>query len=218
MFDLEAFQHINAMRGRRWHQGDTSQWTPLEWAGAVTGESGEMTESLLELTLLGLAIFSKAGNAANAAKKLRRLDLHLPNREAGILKSDVDKLKKQVAKECADTIIYSLLLMNEMGVSAADTIAEVFDQKSVEYGFPERARDTPEKSNWAEFLEVRRDLIEKWRQEGKSCTEIAGILSMDAGQVYLISRVEAGNVPEDARAVLKGDVKRVYELGREGKL
>ena len=119
VFDLNKFQAINAVRGCRWHQGDTSQWTPLEWAGAMCGEAGE---------------------AANAAKKLRRLDLHLPNREAGIPKTDVDKLKLHVAKECADTIIYALLLMSEMGVNASDVIAEVFDQKSIEYGFPERAR------------------------------------------------------------------------------
>lgn len=116
--DIASFQRINAQRGQRWHQGDLSQWSPLEWAGAMCGEAGE---------------------AANAAKKLRRLALDLPNREAGIPQADITKLEDQVAKECADTIIYALLLMSVVGRDAAQTIAEVFDQKSIEYGFPERA-------------------------------------------------------------------------------
>lgn len=120
MLDLDQFQSINAHRGRRWHQGNLSQWSALEWAGAMAGEAGE---------------------AANAAKKLRRLDLSLPNREAGLTKDDAALLRAQVAKECADTIIYALLLMSLMGVNASDVIAEVFDHKSIEYGFPERARD-----------------------------------------------------------------------------
>ena len=118
--NLDEFQAVNAHRGRRWHQGDLSQWSVLEWAGAMAGEAGE---------------------AANAAKKLRRLDLALPNREAGLTRDDAAPLRAQVAKECADTIIYALLLMSLMGVNASDVIADVFDQKSIEYGFPERARD-----------------------------------------------------------------------------
>jgi hypothetical protein len=53
---------------------------------------------------------------------------------------------------------------------------------------------------WSRFLHVRRDLINEWRTEGKTCTEIAQLLSMDAGQVFLISTVEPADVvPEDAR-------------------
>ena len=76
-------------------------------------------------------------------------------------------------------------------------------------------------SNWAEFLRIRRDVIEEFRQEGKSCTEIARILSMDAAQVYLISRVEQGDIPEDARIALQEDtnrVRRMTKLMEEGKL
>ena len=117
--EIDRFQEVNATRGRRWHQGDLSQWSPLEWAGAMAGEAGE---------------------AANVAKKLRRLDLALPNKNAGLTQSDAEPLKAKLAEECADTIIYALLLMSLMGVNASDVIARVFDRKSVEYGFPERAR------------------------------------------------------------------------------
>lgn len=58
---------------------------------------------------------------------------------------------------------------------------------------------------WARFLEVRRELIEEWRREGQSCTEIARTLSMDPGQVFLISRVEDdNNPPADALGAIRG--------------
>lgn len=55
---------------------------------------------------------------------------------------------------------------------------------------------------WAQFLDVRRRLINEFRQNGKSCTDIAEMLSMDSGQVYLISQVEHGEPPDDARAAI----------------
>ncbi|HVJ72061.1 MAG TPA: hypothetical protein VM531_11250 [Sphingomicrobium sp.] len=59
-------------------------------------------------------------------------------------------------------------------------------------------------SVWADFLAARRVLINEWRREGKSCTEIAATLSMDPGQVWLISEVEDKNSepPKDAKAAI----------------
>ena len=58
-------------------------------------------------------------------------------------------------------------------------------------------------NNWQKYLEARRDLINEFRTEGKSCTEIAQILTMDPGQVWLISQVEEGKpVPEDAQKAI----------------
>jgi transposase-like protein len=56
-------------------------------------------------------------------------------------------------------------------------------------------------STWGEFLDVRRRLIQEWRKEGKSCSEIARHLSMDAGQVWLINanNEDHSDVPDDAR-------------------
>jgi NTP pyrophosphatase (non-canonical NTP hydrolase) len=118
-FGLDAFQAANAARGRRWHHGDLGQWSLLEWCGAMAGEAGE---------------------ACNVAKKLRRLDLELPNKEAGLTVNDSEQLKEKLANEVGDTLIYGLLILSCLGVTASDVIARVFDRKSVEYGFPERAR------------------------------------------------------------------------------
>lgn len=116
--NLREFQEINAARGEEWHHGNLNRWSALEWAGAMCGEAGE---------------------AANYAKKMRRLELDLPNREAGLQTADYNKLLGNCAREVADAIIYGLLLMSAMKVDAETTIADVFDQKSIEYGFTERA-------------------------------------------------------------------------------
>lgn len=118
--DINIFQTVNARRAMKWHNGDLEHWTILEWAGAMCGEAGE---------------------AANVAKKIRRIHQHLPNREAGTPVSRLDQLKHKLACEIADAIIYGLILLSVLGVDAGKIIAEVFDKKSEEYGFPERASD-----------------------------------------------------------------------------
>lgn len=116
--NLNDFQKVNAIRAKRWHRGDLNQWSVLEWAGAMCGEAGE---------------------AANYAKKIRRLDLKLPNKEAGLDIDDYENLRESCAKEVADTIIYGLILLSVLKVDATKVITDVFDKKSIEYGFPERA-------------------------------------------------------------------------------
>lgn len=118
MIDIDQFQEMNAQRGKRWHGGDLNQWNLLEWAAAMAGEAGE---------------------ACNAAKKVRRLELDLMNRVDGAEDRDIEALKWKLANEAADTLIYSLLLLSVLGVRASDVIERVFDRKSIEYGFPERA-------------------------------------------------------------------------------
>lgn len=111
--------HLTSMgRAKRWH-GKNGEWNALEWAGAMCGEAGE---------------------AANAAKKLRRLEGNLQtiNEEARHY-ATLEEARIAVANECADTILYALLLMGHVGITDAETvIASIFNKKSVEYGFPER--------------------------------------------------------------------------------
>lgn len=70
---------------------------------------------------------------------------------------------------------------------------------------------------WHQFLSLRRELINQWRREGKSCTEIAYTLSMDAGQVYLISQVESGPVPDDAQKSITEHSAKMQKMIDEGK-
>lgn len=115
--NIDSIQQINADRAKRWHRGDTGRWSLLEWTGAMCGEAGE---------------------AANIAKKIRRLEQELPNKEAGLVVNNYPELRLALAREVADTIIYGLIIMNEIDCCASKVLREVFNKKSEEYGFPER--------------------------------------------------------------------------------
>lgn len=116
---INTIYSVNLERATRWHKGNINDWSPLEWAAAMAGEAGE---------------------AANAAKKLKRMENALISiNEQSRSYPDVDAACKAVAKEVADTIIYGLLLMARVGITDPEAvIREVFNEKSVEYGFPER--------------------------------------------------------------------------------
>lgn len=116
--DISQLQSINAIRAERWHHHGKTDWTLLEWAGAMCGESGE---------------------AANVAKKIRRLDMQLPNKEKGLDKSNLRELQIKCAMEIADSIIYGLIILSKLDLDASNVLAHVFNEKSIEYGFPERA-------------------------------------------------------------------------------
>lgn len=131
MLDIYTIQMASRSRMHRWHDGDS--WSLAEWTNAMCGEAGE---------------------AANVAKKIRRLEgrmrsmsrrLVVPEperteRAATIrLTSDrMDELKPKLAKETCDAILYGICILNELGLDAETVLRQVFNEKSEEYGFPER--------------------------------------------------------------------------------
>lgn len=116
---LDDIYKTNLSRVVRWHPAGLHEWSALEWAGAMAGEAGE---------------------ACNAAKKLKRIESGAKNiNEPSRSLTDLRVAREQVAKEVADTIIYGLLLMAAVGVKdPSQVVREVFNKKSEEYGFPER--------------------------------------------------------------------------------
>lgn len=114
---FKALIDANRLRVERWHSLDS--WSPLEWAGAMCGEAGE---------------------AANAAKKLKRVDDRIANinLQPGRDLSRREDAIRQIGLEVADTIIYGVLLCARVDVDLVACIREAFNRKSVEYGFPER--------------------------------------------------------------------------------
>jgi NTP pyrophosphatase (non-canonical NTP hydrolase) len=111
----------SAKRAERWHQPDgIHSWSPLEWAGAMCGEAGE---------------------TANVAKKLKRLTdgiVSLNSVEEDRHYTDIETAKKKCVKEACDTILYALVLIHVCDGDAEEALREVFNQKSIECGFPER--------------------------------------------------------------------------------
>lgn len=121
---LSELQTINVARANRWHPQGVMEWSALEWAGAMAGEVGE---------------------AANFAKKLKRLESKLKNIDKRLVsKTSVDLMTQKeiyrigIADEVADTIIYGILLVEHVGLNIEDSVRKVFNAKSEEYGFPER--------------------------------------------------------------------------------
>lgn len=120
--DISLIQTTSINRAKRWHPGGLSDWSTLEWAAAMAGEAGE---------------------ACNAAKKLKRVLDGIPNinTEVGRSLTEVKAANLQVAKEVADTILYGMLLAASAGYTGEcfeSVLREVFNKKSEEYGFPER--------------------------------------------------------------------------------
>jgi NTP pyrophosphatase (non-canonical NTP hydrolase) len=113
---LRLLQQTNVERAGRWHPKGLAEWSPLEWAGAMAGEAGE---------------------ACNAAKKLKRMTGNTQNIDLRGAHSAA-AYRKTIAKEVADTVIYGVLLIAAVGEDAEATVREVFNAKSIEYGFPER--------------------------------------------------------------------------------
>lgn len=123
MSDLSLRQIIeqSATRAARWH-ADSDPWSILEWAGAMAGEAGE---------------------ACNAAKKLKRLLSQMKNLDKRKLFSpavaqSVPIYKQEVAKEVADTILYGICVANALEIDLIPVLVYVFNEKSIEYDFPER--------------------------------------------------------------------------------
>lgn len=118
--DLQTLQRQSRDRAARWHEG-AEPWSLLEWAGAMCGESGE---------------------AANIAKKIKRIDQGMWNNaftpaSPADLQGKRQQLCAALARETADAILYGICLLNELDVDAGDVIRAVFNQKSQEAGFPE---------------------------------------------------------------------------------
>ena len=118
---ISRIVEISLSRAKRWHKGGIEEWSALEWAGATCGEAGE---------------------AANAAKKLKLLEDGIASVNEGERNlEDIKSAQRVVAHEAIDTILYAFLLCNRVGLFGDDVeelLVDVFNQKSQEYGFPER--------------------------------------------------------------------------------
>lgn len=119
---VDQFTVLNMNRARRWHKGGTEEWSVTDWFTATTGELGE---------------------AANAVKKLRRIQMGTANiNEPGRHLTDIAQAAQVAQHELADTFIYMVILSEELRkLGAADlsqAIRHAFNRKSEEYGFPER--------------------------------------------------------------------------------
>lgn len=111
----------NATRCNRWHSGGIDEWSVSDWAVAMLGEAGE---------------------AANAIKKLRRVETGvLSLNEPGRQLTDRNTAIAAIGEEIADTLIYLDLLALRLGLNLEELVVAKFNKVSERYGFPERLYD-----------------------------------------------------------------------------
>lgn len=113
MLTFNELQNASASRCRRWHTTEDQKWSLLEWAGAMCGEAGE---------------------AANVAKKIKRMTSKMKSVNNP---PSIEGAKEALILEAADTIVYAFALINEAGGSVEEAVRMVFNTKSEEYNFPE---------------------------------------------------------------------------------
>lgn len=112
---FEIVAAINRKRSVVWHPPG-KEWSLLEWAGAMCGEAGE---------------------AANVAKKVRRIEMGMKSKRP----DEQDRetvIRTKLAKEIGDTYLYLDLLASNAGLRIEDCIRQAFNQTSEEQGFPHR--------------------------------------------------------------------------------
>jgi len=118
--DFEVLRQTNLSRCNRWmaKKGGINSWDINRWAVACLGEAGEM---------------------CNAIKKLNRVEDEYLNINEGDRQLDTkEKAIAKIKQEIGDTAVYLDLIASRLGLNLEDCIREVFNNKSQEYGFPER--------------------------------------------------------------------------------
>ena len=113
MRTLNEVSATNADRCAIWHPNGLSEWSLLEWAGAMCGEAGE---------------------AANEAKKIKRVDCNIP----GSNTESRDTLVAKLRKEIGDTYLYLDLLAQAAGLTLEECVVDAFNRTSEKQGFPQR--------------------------------------------------------------------------------
>jgi NTP pyrophosphatase (non-canonical NTP hydrolase) len=110
--NLSDLREQNLTRCNRWHPGGIVEWSLSDWAVAAAGEMGE---------------------ACNVVKKLNReRDGLVGNAKSG------DDLRKDLADEIADVIIYLDIMASHAGIDMGEAIRSKFNRTSEKNGFPER--------------------------------------------------------------------------------
>lgn len=111
-FDIARFSKLSKERSDVW--GRVSEFGPLSpeyWGNAIAGEVGEL---------------------CNFLKKLARSRRGM----AGAV--DEEYLKKAIAKEIADVIIYADLIATDLGISWPQAVIDKFNEVSERNGFPHK--------------------------------------------------------------------------------
>lgn len=114
--EMKHFSKINRERceSPKGFNHTLESWSLSDWMTAILGELGE---------------------AANIAKKLNRVRDGIPGN-----KESAEELAAKFRREMADVFIYLDLTCQRAGFTLSEIVAEVFDAKSEEIGYPRRLK------------------------------------------------------------------------------
>jgi NTP pyrophosphatase (non-canonical NTP hydrolase) len=112
--DLAVLRTVSLNRARDWHGGSIKGWSTMEWTAAMCGEAGE---------------------AANIAKKIKRMDDGIKSSNNF---SDRVAAVKMLAKELADTLIYLDLVAAREDIDLGEAVINAFNQVSEREGMDYR--------------------------------------------------------------------------------
>lgn len=104
-------------KGELAHNTTGSDWSLLEWGGAMGGEVGEVIEVVLEFA-------KRATKIGDTLKKIRRGDLD----------PTLAEIRERVAKELADVQIYLDLLASQLGIDLGAATVAKFNEVSRRVG------------------------------------------------------------------------------------
>lgn len=117
---FQQLHEVNVSRALRWHTSPEGirEWNIAEWTNAMAGEAGE---------------------ACNAAKKLRRIECKMQQHggDSGVPADAIEGARK-VLKEVGDTVIYAGLVCARVGGTLEQAVRMAFNEVSEREGFPER--------------------------------------------------------------------------------
>lgn len=109
---------VSYARALRWHPNGLEEWNIAEWTNAMAGEAGE---------------------ACNAAKKLRRIECKMQQADGdSVAPKTLDEARRKVGKEVGDTVIYGDLVARQAGMTLEECVVLAFNSISEREGFPER--------------------------------------------------------------------------------
>jgi NTP pyrophosphatase (non-canonical NTP hydrolase) len=103
---------------------DVEEWSSSDWGNAMAGEFGEVAQELFEMHSLQLQFFAKLKACDTIKKQLRQMQGDAKYAE----------LKKKLAKELADVVLYADLLSEAMGLDLGEAVREKFNEVSVKRG------------------------------------------------------------------------------------
>lgn len=111
--NFKTLAEANLLRAETLYHKNITDWSPLEWGGALSGEVGELN---------------------NILKKIKKIDSNLGHFNYKPGEQDLEKLRAQAASEIGDVAIYLDLVAQRLQLDLGDCVVTKFNEVSKREG------------------------------------------------------------------------------------